>query len=170
MTRYDFDGPDGPISVEVTATGEDYLVATNGRTYNVKVRPTEDPSTFVTEVSGKPLPVVVRESSSQRVELVLGDEALAYSRQHPVEIRSRRDANVPSQPSNVVITAPLPGKVMDVIAKKGDTVQMKAALVVIESMKMETAVRSDRDGVVEETFVTVGSIVKRGQPLLKFRA
>jgi len=57
-----------------------------------------------------------------------------------------------------------------VIAKKGDTVQTKAALVVIESMKMETAVRSDRDGVVEETFVTVGSIVKRGQPLLKFRA
>lgn len=56
------------------------------------------------------------------------------------------------------------------MAKAGDYVKQGDALVVIESMKMEVAVRADRDGVVDRSLVAEGASVKKGQALIRFRA
>jgi biotin carboxyl carrier protein len=42
-------------------------------------------------------------------------------------------------------------------------------VVVIESMKMEVAIRSDGDGKVEKILVSEGDSVKRGQVLARFQ-
>lgn len=46
------------------------------------------------------------------------------------------------------ILAPMPCKILRVEVREGDTVKKDQALVVIESMKMETVIRSPQDGVV----------------------
>ena len=46
------------------------------------------------------------------------------------------------------VLAPMPCKILRVEAKAGDRVQKDQALVVIESMKMETVIRSPQDGVI----------------------
>ncbi|HYC26957.1 MAG TPA: biotin/lipoyl-containing protein [Nitrososphaerales archaeon] len=160
------DGPDGPISVEVTKSKEVFEVVTDGHSYKIRLNPSGDPTPLVSDSSGRPVKVSLGDAGSQRVELRVGDELLAYSRRRTTTPMAT--ARSPVQVSKDFLTSPMPGKVMSILAKKGAKVPVKAALVVIESMKMETAVRSDRDGTVDEVLVRVGSVVKRGQPLLKF--
>ena len=67
-----------------------------------------------------------------------------------------------SGPQRVLILAPRPGKVVRVLAKPGDSIQARQAVVVIEAMKMENELRAARDGVVAEMHVVEGQSVDAG--------
>ena len=57
------------------------------------------------------------------------------------------------------IVAPLPGKVIDIKVKVGDTVTPGQEVVVLEAMKMENSITSDFGGVVKQILVAVGDNV-----------
>lgn len=67
------------------------------------------------------------------------------------------------------IRAPLSGKILDVKVKPGDKVGVGDVLVLMESMKMVTEVKSDIDGVVEEVLVEPGKAVTKGTLLIKIK-
>lgn len=64
------------------------------------------------------------------------------------------------------IIAPMPGRVMRVLAAVGDRVSARQALVVVEAMKMENELRTARNGVVREVRVTPGAAVETGAVLV----
>ena len=64
------------------------------------------------------------------------------------------------------ITAPIPGKVMSVMAKAGDSVFAGQVLLVIEAMKMENNIISPIDGTVKEVAVSKDSDVATGDLLM----
>ncbi|KAF2398064.1 3-methylcrotonyl-CoA carboxylase subunit alpha [Trichodelitschia bisporula] len=66
------------------------------------------------------------------------------------------------------VLAPMPCKVLRVDVKAGDTVRKDQPLVVIESMKMETVIRSPVDGVIARVVHGEGDICKAGTPLVEF--
>jgi 3-methylcrotonyl-CoA carboxylase alpha subunit len=68
------------------------------------------------------------------------------------------------------LTAPMPGKVVAVLASKGQQVKKGDALVIMEAMKMEHTIAAPGDGVVEEILYEVGDQVADGAPLLAFAA
>ena len=57
------------------------------------------------------------------------------------------------------IIAPLPGKVIDIKVKVGDTVTAGQEVVLLEAMKMENSITSDYIGVVKQILVSVGDNV-----------
>ena len=57
------------------------------------------------------------------------------------------------------IIAPLPGKVIDIKVKVGDTVTAGQEVVLLEAMKMENSITSDCTGVVKQILVSVGDNV-----------
>jgi biotin carboxyl carrier protein len=63
------------------------------------------------------------------------------------------------------ILAPMPGTVIAINAKPGEAIARGDTLLVIESMKLETAVKAPRDGVVEAVHVAVGQSFDRSAPL-----
>jgi 3-methylcrotonyl-CoA carboxylase alpha subunit len=65
-----------------------------------------------------------------------------------------------------VIKAPMPGKVLAVNIKPGDSVAKGQALVVLEAMKMEHALGAPRDGVIAEVSVETGGQVGEGDILV----
>ncbi len=65
------------------------------------------------------------------------------------------------------LTAPMPGKVISLLAKVGDTVERGQALAVMEAMKMEHTLHAPRDGVVAEVLYAVGDQVAEGGELLR---
>ena len=65
------------------------------------------------------------------------------------------------------IGAPMPGKVLDVKAKKGDRVKRGQALLVTESMKMEYVIAAKQDGLVGEVQVRTGDMVESGDLLIE---
>jgi biotin carboxyl carrier protein len=64
------------------------------------------------------------------------------------------------------IHAPMPGKILRVEVQAGIEVQEKQALLVMESMKMETTIPSPKSGRVSEIRVQPGQAVEMGELLL----
>ncbi len=62
--------------------------------------------------------------------------------------------------------APMPGTVVRVLVAVGETVRRTQTLMVIESMKMETAIVAWRDGVVATVHRAVGGTFDRKAPLV----
>jgi biotin carboxyl carrier protein len=57
------------------------------------------------------------------------------------------------------IVAPMPGRVVKVLVKRGDRVTARQGLVVVEAMKMENELRAPTDGRVSDVRVTEGMSV-----------
>lgn len=66
-----------------------------------------------------------------------------------------------------LVRSPAPAVVVAVPVKPGEEVDAGATVVVLESMKMETAVRAPRSGTVREVLAAVNSQVDAGAPLLR---
>ena len=59
------------------------------------------------------------------------------------------------------LTSQIPGRVVSVIGKQGDSVNKGDSIVVLESMKMQVAVKSHKDGIIKEIKVKQGNTVSR---------
>jgi len=66
-----------------------------------------------------------------------------------------------------LVRAPAPAVVVAVHVQPGDEVEAGATVAVVESMKMETAVRAPQAGTVREILAAVNSQVDAGAPLLR---
>lgn len=64
------------------------------------------------------------------------------------------------------VCAPLPGNVLSINVKQGDTVKSGQLLVMLEAMKMENEVFAPADGVVKQILVSKGAVVSTGDTLL----
>ena len=64
------------------------------------------------------------------------------------------------------LTAPMPGRILAVLAQPGEAVAKGAPLVVMEAMKMEHTVTAPRSGRIGELFCAVGDQVREGTELL----
>lgn len=65
-----------------------------------------------------------------------------------------------------VIKAPMPGLVIRVEVKVGQSVHPGTGLVVVEAMKMENELRAQTRGVVAQVHVSAGDRVEKGAPLV----
>jgi biotin carboxyl carrier protein len=66
---------------------------------------------------------------------------------------------------DAAIVAPMPGRVVRVLAAAGDTVAARQGIVVVEAMKMENELRAPKAGRVKEVTVTPGTSVEAGRIL-----
>ena len=61
---------------------------------------------------------------------------------------------------------PLPGTVMSIAVKVGDTVNVGDKVAVLEAMKMENDIRSDKSGTVKTICVNPGDAILEGADIL----
>lgn len=83
-----------------------------------------------------------------------------------VNARRSRRAAVAAASGVQRIVAPMPGKVLRVLAAAGDDVAARQPLVVVEAMKMENELSSPRAGRVKEVAVRAGESVEPGRLLM----
>ncbi len=69
--------------------------------------------------------------------------------------------------SGNAITAPIPGRILDVLVAVGDSVTAGQGVVLMESMKMEQTIASTQDGVVSNILVAAGDAVAFGQAMVE---
>jgi biotin carboxyl carrier protein len=72
-----------------------------------------------------------------------------------------------SVPGSGAITAIMPGRIIAVSVKEGDTVQEGDVICILEAMKMENEIRAARGGNVRNVAVKAGAIVEKDQVLVE---
>ena len=95
----------------------------------------------------------------------------AYEASKPAEPVAKAEEKPAGEPQAVitgnVVTAPLPGRVIELKVKVGDAVKAGQEVAVLEAMKMENAITSDFAGTVKQILVRQGQTVATDAVLME---
>lgn len=80
--------------------------------------------------------------------------------------RRRRGGSQLAIEGKQIVRAPMPGKVIRLLAAKGEAVEAGQGIVVVEAMKMQNEVKSPKAGTVQTVSVQVGQAVNSGETLM----
>ena len=67
------------------------------------------------------------------------------------------------------VCAPMPGVILEVSVKVGDTVERGQQLAILDAMKMHNVIGAPRAGTIAEVFVEAGQNVDHGAAIVKFK-
>jgi len=133
------DGPELCADVEMPEPGV-YSVLIDGRSYEARVE--ETPAALVVVIDG------------QRFEIEVRDPR-----------RLTRKGAGGAADGVQTVAAPMPGKVVRVLAAAGDAVEAGQGLLVVEAMKMQNEMKSPRAGKVLSLSAKEGATVTAGEVL-----
>jgi biotin carboxyl carrier protein len=107
---------------------------------------------------------VKQETVGAETNVVVGHERFNASVRDPRSFRSRSRVGAAEQ-GVMKIKAPMPGKVVRVLAGVGTKVELGQSVIVIEAMKMQNELKAPKSGVVKKINVAEGAAVDAGQAL-----
>ena len=84
----------------------------------------------------------------------------------PYQVKMEKPAKKQMVTLKRPVKSPLPGVILQVNCKVGDTVKRGQNLLVLEAMKMENNINADRDGKIIEIKVNKGDSVLEGADLV----
>ena len=108
---------------------------------------------------------VERRSNGERIVYVNG-RAVPVSIVDPREQLTRRRTAVSAEAGPRSIVSPMPGRIVKVLVREGDSVAAQQGLIVVEAMKMENELRAPRAGRVTSVRVGEGTSIERGAVLI----
>ncbi len=128
----------------------------NGNVYKVVVNSIEDTIAEV-EVNGTPYRVEMNKPTKKQIVTIKRPAQAAVT---PIAKPQ------PVSSGAGVLRSPLPGVILDIHCKVGDTVKKGQKVIVLEAMKMENAINASQDGVIKEIKVNKGDSVLEGAELV----
>lgn len=138
---------------------KEYNYKINGAPYNVKINGVDENIAKV-EVNGIEFDVELEKPVAQPKPVVRAVAAPVKTIEAPKEKQEAVDAGV------FAVRAPLPGTINDLKVAVGQEVAKGQTVVVLEAMKMENNIDSDRAGKVLEVKVAKGDTVMEGSILV----
>ncbi len=163
----------------------------DGKVYNVELGMGK---VITIEVEGKPYQAEIKKTPKglnvivdKKEFLVIFDESYISidGNKHTIEVRNLRrgrpswyNTNYDTENSKDgkpihkisggegMIHPPMPGRVISIKVKQGDSVRIGSPLLVLEAMKMQNEIMSNIDGVVREIRVSEGDLVESSDVLV----
>jgi biotin carboxyl carrier protein len=134
-----------------------YKFTINGESYAVEINNVEDQHIEL-EVNGTTYSVAIdREIKQTKTPTLMRSVAVPSTDQ---------GAAVKVGAKTGQIKSPLPGTVLDIFVKQGDRVDIGQKVLLLEAMKMENNIESDKAGTVTELKISKGSNVMEGDVLI----
>jgi biotin carboxyl carrier protein len=152
-----------PVNAELVSTlGEsEAMVKINQKDYRLKVlRFSTNILEFMIDNSYHSAKILY--SSTSEVKLLMDGTEMKINKHSKLSEVLEQSLSKISQTAAVNnLTSQIPGRVVSVLGKQGDSVNKGDSIVVLESMKMQVAVKSHKDGKIKEIKVTQGNTVSR---------
>ena len=145
-----------------------YSLKINGNQYEVKIDDINEASTLAhVTVNGTKYDVEIeggKATGTKKPAVVPAPAATGLSVIPKTPIASKPAAAPVA--TGAKVTCPLPGTVIAINVKEGDTVAAGQTLLVLEAMKMENNIDAERGGVVKQILVAAGATVMEGDTLI----
>ena len=140
---------------------KEYKYKINGNEYNVAVEELEGNKANVT-VTGKSYEVELDRPAKPAVSKPVARPAAAPAAA-PVSAPAPKAAPAAG---GAGIKAPLPGVILDIKVKVGDTIAKGQTVAILEAMKMENNINADREGTVVSINVEKGQSIAEGTDII----
>jgi biotin carboxyl carrier protein len=121
------------------------------------------PGIYSILIDGESLEVRV-EPDGAGLRVATGDREWRAEIRDPRQWRRNRSGGSEAE-GRQQVSAPMPGKIVRVLVRAGETVGAKQGLFVVEAMKMQNEIRSPKSGKVERLLVSEGQTVNAGEVL-----
>ena len=154
-----------------------YKFKINGNEYNVEINSINGDSAVVT-VNGIQYSVESGVASCSAAAAAIQAQAAAPVTPTPAPAKvesapaptpaaaATSPAPAPASGNGKPVTAPLPGVIIEISVKVGDTVKQGQQVAVLEAMKMENVIEATHDGTVTAINVSKGDSVLEGAPIV----
>lgn len=133
-----------------------YNFTINGNNYNVIIKNIDGDIAKV-ELNGSPLTINLNQEIKTSKTPVLTRKEVVRQEGENKEKLSPVKQDV--KPSATHIKSPLPGSVVKVLVKEGDTFKTDDVLMVLESMKMENNILAERSGKIVKVHISAGQAI-----------
>ena len=100
---------------------------------------------------------------------VNGNRRIIKIKDKTVTVNSSNSVLYANEDNPMEVGANIPGNIIKVLVKEGETVAANQPIAVIEAMKMETNIIAREGGVVERIYVSEGQQVKAGEMVAKLK-
>ena len=155
---------DHEVDVEQTGDGFEVVLKGQRRLVDLIVQDASLASMLLLE-DNRSFEVLSQSESRGRFRIAIGARQFDFEVLSPVEAAQLSAVIGEEGPSRV--EAPIPGRVVAVKVSEGDDVEAGQPLVVLEAMKMENELSSDRSGRVTKVCVEPGMTVETGAVLVE---
>jgi biotin carboxyl carrier protein len=149
------------FKVNAERSGRSFAVFLDGKKTNVEVAHEE--GSQLTLIIGSQPYTIVMESEDQ---VVVNGEAYSVEVVDEEIQRFMKAAPDKFQKKELAVKGVMPGLVMEVSVKEGDTIKKGDGLLIVEAMKMQNEMKAPRDGVVNKVLVKKGQTVNSGDVLV----
>jgi biotin carboxyl carrier protein len=159
----------------------------NNKDFLIKERSSKP---FSFEINGKPVELdaylnrqgvlcFLYDNKSYNAELISYNEndktAVIKLNNNRYEVKLKDDADLLLEELGIsnkrqtvqLIKAPMPGLVLKINVKEGDTVNKGDGLLILEAMKMENLIKAQAPGIIKKIHAIQGAKVEKNQPLIE---
>ena len=119
-----------------------YLLKLNNKVFQLTAEQTDGDS-FNVLVGGDNFDITVRTALQEKAYTLLENASTQLS--HHTDVK-----------------APMPGLILRIRKNVGDKVDQGDSVIILEAMKMENDLKAPSSGIIENVFVTEGSVVEKG--------
>ena len=147
------------VTVRIVVDGTEYSADVTGNQVNI------DGRTYTVEDKGDTIEV---DGTPYKVELKTGEvvvNGIPHTLAQEASTGALKEKKQPSSAGAVI--AMMPGKVLNVLVKEGDSVQEGTVVCILEAMKMQNELRTPKSGTVRKVHVKAGANVDKGDPLVE---
>jgi len=123
------------------------------------------PSTRSILRNGRQFDVSVRQLGDDRFEVVSAFGSEVVTVLEPLAHLASTSHDSQAAAASECVAAYMPGRVVELLVASGDIVAAGEGVLVLEAMKMENEIQSERAGRIGEIFVGAGQAVEAGDPL-----
>lgn len=146
---------------DITKAGNLLNVSLDGNNFQVEIA-RMDKDHFTLIIDNKPYEIFFETQS----QLTINGEVYSFEIIDEQLAKVLKAGPEATHKKEVIITAPMPGLVIEVEVNEGDIVKKGQGLLIIEAMKMQNEFKSPRDGTVKKIMVKKGSTVNSRDPLV----
>ena len=152
-------------ALHIKHEGTSVLAEIDGRRYEVEAHASQ-PGIYLLLADGQVYECRVDYPGTKHesVEVAVGSQTYAITLTDPKRLRSSQSSDSHTD-GTAQILAPMPGKVVRVMVEAGAEVEVGAALLVVEAMKMQNEMKSPKAGKVTSINVAAGATVNAGDVL-----
>lgn len=164
-----------PEYIAVTPGGKKFVIRNpfseelriNGHKQDVKIFEDKEGFTFI-EFRNKKYLAEITDKSQNKYTVLLNGLSYSFTIESPISYRRRKYLEKHKQTNKLeIISAPMPGKISELLVEENTLVKEGEAILILEAMKMQNEIITQVSGKIQKIHVKAGDSVSKDEVLME---